>query len=653
MKKKDVKRRFLKLFYCLGILLFIVGACGEQKQNNEDNPEERIQQVLQSGWGTYNTWNSLSYVHMPEGFEIAFDLKYQGKHFSGYLPRANFIEGQEWEIPKLKAMAHAYDGSYTKMQVDWRGVHVLIETATDGDDFVALITPDGEQKEVSHVVVRAGLVFNKTGSLVKTEETILGEFTNETISLFPVTNVEDDQVFASSLPAFVMSLDQLAAISTGSRRSLEQVKDIIQKQREAYTEYAGQYGQGRDEVYRAISTILAWNTIYEPVNDRVLSTVSRTWNVSRGGYGLFCWDNFFMAYLAAIDNKELAFANVIALLDDATEEGFVPNLSQGNGRKSWDRSQPPVGGIMVKEIYKQYPEKWFLDSVFDQLLTWNRWWMERRYHKGMLCWGSHNSMNPYNDEAHHNHLAAVLESGLDDSPMYDDVPYDPQTGLLLLHDVGLNGLYVADCEALSEMALELGRDEEAVELAERADMIREQLKTLWNEEKGIFMNRRTDNGEFVDRYSPTLFYALMANAATEEQAVRMVNEYFYSPDYFWGDYIMPSIARNDPAFPDQTYWRGAIWAPMNFLTYLSLRHYEQAGNAKQDLADKSLELFVKEWRRKNYIAENYSAYNGKADDPRLNSHPFYSWGALLGVISYIQEGHMPPVEKTIQEWVNK
>lgn len=623
-------------------------ACQQEKRPNFISEYDQIKEQLISGWNTFNTWNSLSYVHMPEGFEIAFDLKYQGHNFSGYMQRANFIEGSDHDTPKLRALAHAWDGSYTRIAVDWAYVNVMIETATEGNDFVAVITPVETLAYPSNVIVRSGIIFNRPGSIVKKDPTtISGYFDRSVIEIFPATPVIDDYAVAATTPYFAMSLTDEAAISTGKKRSLDEIKQIIENRKQEYYAHAGSFGEDRSEVYEAITTCLAWNTIYEPKKDRVLSTVSRTWNVQRGGYGLFAWDNFFMAYLSAIDNKELAFANVLEHLNDMTEEGFVPNNSQGNGRMSWDRSQPPVGGIVTREIYKKYPEKWFLEAAFDRLLTWNRWWMTRRYHEGMLCWGSHNSKNPFNDRAHNNHLAGVLESGLDDSPMYDEVPFDAEKGLLLLHDVGLNSLYVADCESLAQIARVLGRDEEAKELSERAEMIRNQIKTLWSEEDGIFLNRRTDTGEFVKKFSPTLFYALMAGAATPEQAERMVNEYFYNPDHFWGDYIMPSISRSDPAFPEQQYWRGAIWAPMNFLTYLSLREYDNLKNAQQDLAEKSLSLFVNEWRRMGFISENYSAFDGTGDDPRIQSHPFYSWGALLGVISFIHEGLMPAPEDPI------
>ncbi|HKK66640.1 MAG TPA: hypothetical protein VJ946_00465, partial [Bacteroidales bacterium] len=147
------------------LMLFSVAGCKQAGPSDNEKPYAEIQNSLASGWNTFNTWNSLSYVYMPMGFEIAFDLKYQAHNFSGYLHRANFIEGDNWEIPKLKALAHAYDGSYTCIRVDWEDVHAIIETATDGDDFVAVVSPVGEQKHYSALVVRTGLLFNREGRL--------------------------------------------------------------------------------------------------------------------------------------------------------------------------------------------------------------------------------------------------------------------------------------------------------------------------------------------------------------------------------------------------------------------------------------------------------------------------------------------------------
>jgi glycogen debranching enzyme len=120
-----------------------------------------------------------------------------------------------------------------------------------------------------------------------------------------------------------------------------------------------------------------------------------------------------------------------------------------------------------------------------------------------------------------------------------------------------------------------------------------------------------------------------------------------NPEEFWGDWVMPSIARNDAAFEKQRYWKGAVWPPLNFLTYLSLRQAWFRDEASQ-LADKSLKLLLSEWQRQGYVSENYSAITGTGDDQRLSSDSFHSWGALLGIMAFVEAGEMPIPEESMR-----
>jgi glycogen debranching enzyme len=128
---------------------------------------------------------------------------------------------------------------------------------------------------------------------------------------------------------------------------------------------------------------------------------------------------------------------------------------------------------------------------------------------------------------------------------------------------------------------------------------------------------------------------MLAHAATPEQARTMMEKHLLNPQEFWGDWIIPSIERNDPAFKDQNYWRGRIWGPMNYLVYLGLCNYDDADERRQ-FAQKSYDLFLKEWRDKGHVHENYNAITGTGDDV-MNSDRFYHWGALLGYIEYLEQ----------------
>jgi len=198
--------------------------------------------------------------------------------------------------------------------------------------------------------------------------------------------------------------------------------------------------------------------------------------------------------------------------------------------------------------------------------------------------------------------------------------------------------YITDCRELAELARRIGRDEVVGELEARAEKYAASLKTLWCEETGLFLNKRLDNGAFEHRLSPTHFYPLLAGVPTQAQAERMINEHFFNEKEFWGEWILPSIARNDPMYPDQDYWRGRIWAPMNFLVYLGLCKYDLP-TARKALVEKSEALLLKEWREHRHVHENYCGDTGAGcGSGKQNSDAFYHWGGLLGLISVMESG---------------
>jgi hypothetical protein len=147
-------------------------------------------------------------------------------------------------------------------------------------------------------------------------------------------------------------------------------------------------------------------------------------------------------------------------------------------------------------------------------------------------------------------------------------------------------------------------------------------------------------GQFSRRLSPTNFYPLLARAATPAQAQAMIQKHLLNPQEFWGRWIIPSIARDDPAFADQDYWRGRIWGPMNYLVYLGLRNYDTP-ETRRDFAQKSYDLFLKEWKENGHVHENYNANTGSGDDV-TSSDRFYHWGALLGYVEYMEQTQPSP-----------
>ena len=146
-------------------------------------------------------------------------------------------------------------------------------------------------------------------------------------------------------------------------------------------------------------------------------------------------------------------------------------------------------------------------------------------------------------------VGAILESGLDNSPMYDAATYNPQTHLLEYGDVGLMSMYIADCDALAEIADTLEKPADAKELRDRGARYRAKLATMWDEQAGIFLNKDLHTGQSNLRLSPTNFYPMLAHAATPEQAKAMLEKHLLNTNEFWGEWVIPSIAARRSGLP--------------------------------------------------------------------------------------------------------
>jgi putative isomerase len=594
---------------------------------------------LARGWNTWNTRSVLSHVLLQQSFALNLCIKeYVGRR---YLKEA-LIGRHGADEERIYPGPHAYNGSYTELRLVWHGIDLIVQSAHAGEDLVLLVTPLTTHKKAPLLAIEGSILWNRPGYVTREADCLVAHMDNQMLKVFTTQSTVYDPYLETQTPYLSVALERPVGISTGKKHSLEEISAILNQQKIAHETQVRYFGE-QAEVYNAIQTCMAWDTIYEPEHDRVVTPVSRIWNVVWGGFVLFDWDTYFAALMAGIDNKDLAYTNAVEITRDRTEAGFVPNFSTVANIKSRDRSEPPVGSLCCWELFKRFGDRWFLEEVYPGLLEWNRWWHSHRQAKGLLCWGS----DPYEPIANAEfelesagvagRQGAAYESGLDNSPMYDDIPFDHQTHLMQLADVGLNGMYIADCEALANIADQLGEDRTSAELRHREEIYRSDLQRCWDAEKGTFLNWRTDTEQLSQRISPTSFYALLGKAASPEQAQRMITEHFYNPQEFFGEWMLPSISRNDPAYIDQAYWRGRIWGPMNLIVYLSLRNYNLP-EAVKDLTEKSKALLMKNWIEHGFVCENYCADTGLGGE-RHDSDRYYHWGGLLGMPALMESGY--------------
>jgi putative isomerase len=604
-----------------------------------------------TGWNTWNVRSVLSHVHLPEGFALSLGIK---SYHSGHCLREVLIGRDSKKntsgtagpgnVETVLPGPHAYDGSFTSLELEWDGVNIRVETAVDNEAWFALVTPLNTQVKTACLTIEAGVLWGRPGSACREGDKLLIQHDDTRVTICASGKLRNEPVTEMTGPYLMIPLEGPINITTNPDR-LAETATIVNGKKEAYLASRDQGDAKQQELYDAMQICLAWDTIYDPFRDRVISPVSRIWSCDNGGWVLFDWDTYFAAWMAGLENKELAYSNACAITELATDKGMIPGMTRANGLKTHDRSQPPVGSLTVRALCDMHGETVLAERLFDLLLGWNRWYAKYRDWDGYLCWGS----NPY--EANIGHIletvvlntkfASMLESGLDNSPMYRDVGYDKDRNLMALADVGLMSFYITDCKELAEIAKRISRLEVVEEIEDRAETYTQSLQSLWCEKTGLFLNKHLDTGKFQHRYSPTHFYPLLAEAATQEQAERMIHQHFFNPDEFWGEWILPSIARNDPMYPEQDYWRGRIWAPMNFLVYLGLRKYNLP-EARKALVEKSEALLLKEWHEHGHVHENYCGDTGMGcGTDKHNSDAFYHWGGLLGLISVMEHSAGP------------
>jgi hypothetical protein len=622
----------MKISILMFLLVVMNSVHAQQTHRNIKTIEyAELQQRLGQGWNTWYNQSVITHAYLPYGFSINLCLTHDGSDYLKDVFKSSKMANRKEEV--LLGL-RSDDGTYTSLKLKYKDAEIEVQTAAIGKDQYILVTPFKKTNEI--LAVEAGLLWNNKGLIGVQENTLLGKFGNETV----VVNSTEDPIFngyaLSTSPRLFFKLNKELALYTGENKSLATIKSIICEARNIQEKRMKSYGS-LSESFKAMQSILAWNTIYDASNKRVITPISRIWNMNYNGYILCEWDTYFASLMCSYFNKDLAYANAVEITKAITPEGFVPNLVSPFGLATWDRSQPPVGSTVILEIFRKYKEEWLLVEVYDELVSWNRWWPSHRDVNGFLAWGSDIPNDSLRCLGFNNMQAAKYESGLDNSPMYDDVPFNTKTHVMELADVGLMSLYIMDCNSMAEIATALGKKDDAAEFHDRAEKYKTKLNELWDEKTGIFLNKRLDTGEKSYRLTPTNFYPMLAKACTQDKAERMIDEHYFNANEFHGEFVIPSVARNDSAFKDMDYWRGRIWGPMNLLIYWGMRNYNFP-EARADLAERSNTLLMKQWNVNGSICENYNCITGLGDDGG-NTDAYYHWGALLSYIYLIERGN--------------
>lgn len=380
-----------------------------------------------------------------------------------------------------------------------------------------------------------------------------------------------------------------------------------------------------DGALDAIRDTLGWNTVWDGINHRRYTSLSRNWSRKKfNGFGIWAIDLLYHAMLATAIDGDLVRENLSAVFASATPQGNVACRTTGND--AWlDRGHPPLGAFVVWSAYLRLNDRSLLEAAYPVLMRSFKWWRENRDPKGigLLSYGSSDvGIGVYKGTT----FAGKNESSMDNSPLHDEFSFDPEHRTLNGSDVALNSLFALEAEMLSLIARELGHQAESLELAKVNQEHRSRVqRELWDPERKIFANRKW-TGEFVRSLSPTSFYPLIAGIADDEQLGHLLAA-LEDESLFGGSVALTSVQRSDPTYRENVYWRGRVWPPLNYLVWQGLRRRGLHRQAR-DLAERSYRLFSDAWKTNRHVPENYNAETGAVLDTK-DTDWFYSWGALM------------------------
>ena len=418
----------------------------------------------------------------------------------------------------------------------------------------------------------------------------------------------------------------------GNLPAFDGIDDLLATAQKAYENRRAKADGPSGDILGAMADNMNNSRIYSSDNKMVAISVSRSFGMRNTSTAndcpYFCWDSFFSALMAGIDDPEMGRQTVRAILSGQTAEGLVPNFCHwdhvAGERASDDRSQPPVGAMCIWKMNQRWPDPDFLSEVYPKLRAWHSWWMKARNAKndGLLEWGS--SKGTLKD--------AQYETGWDDTPHFEGVAGVKMVDHTMnVYAVDLCSLWAMDAHYLSLIADALGKTDEAKAYRqEETDMNARINAKLWNEKLGIYCSRFWDNddgtpGEFLTRLTPANFYPLISGAPSADQA-RRVLAVMTDPAQFWGDWVLPTVSRQDPLFFQQGYWNGTIWGPVNYLVFQGVKRYAPP-EVEATFAQKSVHLFMNTWQATGQCAENFLSLNGK-----VGGDQHYTWGALMCLI---------------------
>jgi hypothetical protein len=117
----------------------------------------QMQQEMARGWNTWNTRSVTSLVLLPQGLSINLGIKHNAIYQESWLPEILIgRQGADAEqvFPGIHtSVPHNPGGRYTDLSIRWRGHEMRVQSATEQNDLVLLVTPLKSKADLDSTIV--------------------------------------------------------------------------------------------------------------------------------------------------------------------------------------------------------------------------------------------------------------------------------------------------------------------------------------------------------------------------------------------------------------------------------------------------------------------------------------------------------------------
>jgi glycogen debranching enzyme len=325
--------------------------------------------------------------------------------------------------------------------------------------------------------------------------------------------------------------------------------------------------------------------------------------------GIWNWDACFHALALRHVDPELARNQLRTMLACQLPDGMIPDAVYDEAVVAdiehplrAEVTKPPIIGWAALKLDETDPDPGFLEEIYVPLVRWNAWWF---------------AMNDDDADglAQYNH---PYSSGLDNSPLWD---YG-----LPVESPDLNTYLCVQMGSLAMMAETLGMEAEAAMWRRRAAaIVRRMIEDYWDEEAGLF--RALHDNQPIPVVTPFNLYPLWTGQLPGGIRERVL-AHLTNPDEFWGEYVIPSVARNDPHYDPENMWRGPVWVNINHI-FIEALHQVGEHDRAQAMLESTLNLIMSQ----PGIYEYYNAETGK---PSAVAADAFGWTAAVFIDLAVQ-----------------